>query len=227
VIYLESPFVITHKYTGAIRDSADRVFYMDKEEDSEKLLYDFTLETGDTITVEGGMGYPVSSITTLPDGRKQYQLDIMTVHCGSANTIIEGIGWLGGLLEGNSCSGHPGVRGSYLVCYSENGEVVYLTEQSRCYQPIACEDIVVSIDNPVKLKSPEVVLLDGGKLSIRVPDHETDTWNIEIYNTSGQLSFYKRSGISAPVDISMLEKGVYVLKLSHEESDYTSKFVFR
>ncbi|HLO60207.1 MAG TPA: T9SS type A sorting domain-containing protein [Bacteroidales bacterium] len=227
IIYLETPFLVTHKYMGAIRDSADRIYYMDKEDDSEKMLYDFTVEVGDTIQVEGGMEYPVSDITTLPNGRKQYVLDIMTVHCGSANTFIEGIGWLGGLLEGNSCSGHPGVRGSYLVCYSEDGEVKYQTEQSRCYQQVACGDIILSPNNPAGSKVPVVVIMPGGKMSITLSDQETSMWDIKIFNTSGQLSFYKESDLSSPIDISMLEKGVYVVKLSNNGISYSSKFVIQ
>jgi len=119
VLYLESPVEFSNKYMGAIRDSADRFFYVEEKSTSERLLYNFAAAIDDPICPDcDGMDYRVSYIDTLNDGRKVFYIDVITVHCGSANRLIEGIGWLGGLLEGNACYSHPGIRGSYLLCYS-------------------------------------------------------------------------------------------------------------
>jgi hypothetical protein len=228
ILYLDSPFAILHKYMGAIRDSANRIFYLAKEEDLEKLLYDFTVDIGDTIYVEGtGMSYPVDIITTLENGRKQYGFNIISVNCGSANTIIEGIGWLGGLLEGNSCSGHPGVRGSYLVCYSEDDQTIYQSDHPRCVDPVRCEDIVVSTNDLFKQIHPVVAVLPGGRLSISLPDGQDGIYDIEIFNVCGKLTYHKKSILSTYIDFSAPGSGVYLLRLGNKARSYITKFVIK
>jgi len=228
ILYLDSPFAITHKYMGAIRDSADRIYYLAKEKDLEKLLYDFTVDIGDLIYVEGtGNSYPVDRITTLENGRKQYGFNILSVNCGSANTIIEGIGWLGGLLEGNSCSGHPGVRGSYLVCYSEDNQIIYQNDHPRCGDPVRCEDIVVSTNDMFKPIHPVVAVLPGGSLNIRLPDGQVGIYEIEIFNVWGKITYHKKSELSTYIDFSMLGSGIYLLRLSNKEKCYTTKFIIK
>ena len=91
----------------------------------------------------------ISNIDVLADSRKKYTFNLISVHCGSANTVIEGIGWLGGLLEGNSCSGHPGVRGSYLSCYSEDGIAKYESDIALMYN-LSCSDPSTSASHTVK-----------------------------------------------------------------------------
>ncbi|HET6559452.1 MAG TPA: hypothetical protein VFG54_19165, partial [Prolixibacteraceae bacterium] len=108
VLFLDTPFKIENKYIGAIRDHENKFYFVEDKSSSETLLYDFDAPVGGSIADRDGELRQISEIEVLDNGRKKYLFDFITVHCGSANTVIEGIGWLGGLIEGNSCSGHPG-----------------------------------------------------------------------------------------------------------------------
>jgi len=228
ILFLDTPFRIEHKYMGALRDSADRFFYMAKEEESEKLLYDFKVDVGDSIYVEGSdMRFPVDNIGTLENGRKKYELYIMSVNCGSANTIIEGIGWLGGILEGNSCSGHPGVRGSYVVCYSEDDQPIYETDHTRCGNPVVCSNVISSVINTVKSIQPEVIILPGSNLRVSLPDGLVGTYDIEIFDATGKINYHKKTELTELIDISNLGKGEFIIRLGNEKNFYATKFVIK
>jgi len=226
VLFLDTPFRIEHKYMGAIRDSADRFYFVPESEGSENLLYDFTVGIGDSIFVEDpGIMYPVDNIDTLENGRKKYELYILNVHCGSANTIIEGIGWLGGILEGNSCSGHPGVRGSYLVCYSEDDQPVYETDRSRCGKPLSCSDEITGVDHTPQPFLPKITVLPGGQLKVSLAEDQNGTFEITIYDTAGKIVVQTRSELSELIDISNLRRGIFVIRAVRDNNFLSAKFI--
>lgn len=228
VLYLDSPFLISHKYMGAIRDSADKVFYIAKDENSEELLYDFSLTVGDSIWVkENRMKYKIEIADTLENGRKKFILYIISVQCGSADTYIEGIGWLGGLLEGNSCSGHPGVRGSYLVCYSEDNQIIYKTERTRCEEELDCNIPTTGNNELFRQWNPEIVLLSDGYLQIITNNGSTNKLEIEIVDMLGKLKIHKFIEPSETIDINGMDKGVYIVQLKNGQKMTTSRFVNR
>jgi hypothetical protein len=225
ILFLDSPFRIEHKYIGAIRDSADKYFFIKKDDASEALLYDFSLNIGDSVYVKDyGMKYPIDIMDTLENGRKRFILNIITVNCGSANTIIEGIGWLGGLLEGNSCSGHPGVRGSYLVCYSEDGETVYTTDHTRCGDPVLCSTDITSDKHQVIFKKPEIIILPDGFLRVNISDLTGGLYDLEIYNIMGVKIYHHKSKLNELINIREWESGTYILRVRIEDQSFTSLF---
>jgi hypothetical protein len=225
LLFLDLPFRIENKYMGALRDSADRFYFLEKEEQSEKLLYDFSLDEGDSIAVEGsGTKYPIEKIDTLDDGRKIYRLFILSVNCGSENTIIEGIGWLGGLLEGNSCSGHPGIRGSYLVCYSEEDVPAYVTGHMRCGAPAVCSNIITSTAQSMLSSQPEMILLPGDYLKISLPRSSGDLYDIEITDVMGKMILRRQSDLTEPISIHNLGSGTYIVRLGRDSKVHTAKF---
>lgn len=222
ILFLDSPLQITHKYIGAIRDSADKFFYVDENELSEVLLYNFSATVGETMQPDG---LPVYKIDTLENERKIYLMDIMTVHCGSANTIIEGIGWLGGLLEGNSCSGHPGVRGSYVVCYTEDGNIIYQNDRSCNGTSIACDLNISSIgDNNLKNKIGIVVLPEKA-IKFILPEGVDENFEVEIYSVTGMKFFDDKVNPNETIDINNFESGTYIASLKNRNGFFVAKFV--
>jgi hypothetical protein len=229
ILYLDSPFEIKNKYIGAIRDSADRFFFVEDKKASEKLLYNFAAKVGESICSEcGGMEYVVSEIDTLENGRKKFYFDIITVNCGSANSMIEGIGWLGGLLEGNACYSHPGVRGSYLVCYSEDGIPVYQTEISRCGEKnVACNTDITSVKQTKLSKTPEITNLPGGLLEICLSEGGADLYLIEIFTIQGRKINQQTAELPGIIDVRAIGSGTFLIRISHDQLVYTTKFVIR
>ena len=229
ILYLDSPFEIKNKYIGAIRDSADRFFYVEDKKASERLLYNFAAKVGESICSEcGGMEYVVSEIDTLDNGRRKFYFDIITVNCGSANSMIEGIGWLGGLLEGNACYSHPGVRGSYLVCYSEDGVPVYQTEVSRCGgKNVACNTDITSVRQPMLSKTPEITNLHNGLLEICLSEGVADLYSIEIFTIQGRKINQQTAELPGIVDTRAIGSGTFLIRISNDQLVYSTKFVIR
>jgi hypothetical protein len=214
ILFLDNPFKIEHKYMGAIRDSANRFYFVEKENSVETLLYNFDAKAGEPMQPDG---IPVFEIDTLENGRRTYLFDIITVHCGSANTIIEGIGWLGGLLEGNSCSGHPGVRGSYLVCYTEDEEIIYLTEQMRGDQPVECNLTISSVSKPSVETAFSDILLKDKELKITLRFYPAEKACIEIFTITGvkvlNTALYNKENL---LDLNQVANGVYMVRLRYK-----------
>lgn len=222
ILFLDSPFPINHKYICAIRDTANKFYFVDEGENSEVLLYDFDAEVGEPLQPDG---FPVDEIDTLENGRKRYYFFIITVHCGSANTIIEGIGWLGGLLEGNSCSGHPGVRGSYTVCYTEDDEVVYLTDHTRNGNPVTCNLEITPVKETKSENEMGIVVLPDKMLEFIFPEVTGETWNLSIYSVSGIQLVNKHILLSQPVSVENFNSGTYIARIQSQNQNYVVKFI--
>jgi hypothetical protein len=229
ILYLDSPFEIKNKYMGAIRDSADRIFYIEDKSVNEKLIYNFNASIGEPICNDcNEKNYPVARIDTLDNGRKMFFIDVITVNCGSANSLIEGIGWLGGLLEGNACYSHPGVRGSYLVCYSEGGIPVYQTEISRCGEKnVACNTEITSVRQPMLSKTPEITNLPGKILEICLSDEPAGLFDIEFFSIQGKKVQRQITELPGIVDVKTLGSGAFLIRISNGQITYTTKFVIR
>lgn len=229
IMYLDTPVPVTNKYMGAIRDSANRFFWVEEKQPTEHLLYNFDVKVGEPLCPEcDGIDYIVSEIDTLDNGRKRFYIDVMTVHCGSANRLIEGIGWLGGLLEGNACYSHPGVRGSYLQCYSENGIPVYETEESpRCSKKMSCDDDFTSIDLPLVSGTPELTLLNNHLLEICLSDGSGGQYDIELFTLQGKKVYQQSADLPATIDVAGIGSGPFLISISNNQMGHTLKFVIQ
>lgn len=223
ILYLDTPFKVENKYMGAIRDSENKFFFVAKNSGSESLLYDFDVQVGGYIPDRDGTLRQVSEIEVLDNGRKKYTFDFMTVHCGAANTVIEGIGWLGGLLEGNSCSGHPGVRGAYLVCYSEEGQPVYQSPTALQYE-LSCSDPVTSVGDG--MQQGVQFSLKSNQLKVSLPGTLRGMELAAVYNVMGEKVMEQPlpSVYDYSLNTGFLGKGIYVLKIWANGQSFMFKF---
>lgn len=225
IIYLDSPFEYQHKYVGALRDSSNRFFYVEKSKTNEILLYNFEAGSGEVICQsEAGMNYYVLDVAALENGRKRYIVDVLTVHCGSTNTLIEGIGWLGGLLEGNACYYHPGIRGSYLLCYSENGVSEYLNTMARCGEKMECNIDLGSSSFSYTKPHSEIMVFPGQFIQVKLPGDIEGKTSVQVYDLSGAKVIEQDLSPSGLIDGSSLRRGTYLLRLNHVRSIETVKF---
>lgn len=230
ILYLDTPVEVRNKYMGAIRDSANRFYFVEEKLPAEHMIYNFDAKVGESLCAEcDGIDYMVGDIVTLENGRKKFYIDLITVHCGSANALVEGIGWLGGLLEGNACYSHPGVRGSYLLCYSEKGLPVYESENGhRCGKKLVCDSDITSIDQPAwQITIPEISLRNNRSLEICFSDGTTGIYEIGIYSILGQKLKQLTLEMPGSVDVSSLGSGTFLVKISDGHTASTSKFMIR
>jgi hypothetical protein len=128
ISYLDIPFSYENVYMGALREEDNKFFFVKKKESKEILLYNFNAKIDDTIQVPYDGNFEekiISSIDSLPDGRKLIHFNPKEpiIGCGD-QYIIEGIGGSGGLLEGPACN-HFWTADNHLVCYLQNGLLIY------------------------------------------------------------------------------------------------------
>lgn len=128
------------EYDGALREDsiAKRVYYRWSEYEGEKLIYDYTLQVGDTLSVYIGLFCPynvfvnkIDTITTLDSiNRRVWYLDYKEEPFPGWPQIIEGIGSTSGLLGGIE----PYWEGwNELLCFSVDGDEVWRSWRDTCY----------------------------------------------------------------------------------------------
>ena len=228
IFYFDEPYYYSHVYAGALRDSENKFYFIKKEETSEILLFDFNLKLGDTIRSEIGKGRIVNKVDTLPNGRRRfYSFPSICGGCCPVPVLIEGIGHFGGLLEDPPCN-HIGFHQNKLLCYSENGNIIYQKEKNPGYN---CDLSVSAPDIPKNNISLNIYPVPAKDLiTIECSDIKFDIADVKIYNVQGiEILSKKVNNIRAThrinLDVSGLEKGIYVLKIGNENSYLTQRLV--
>ena len=143
------------RIAGAVREEDKRVYFRRKIEQNyqeEVLLYDFNLMVGDTVTVNwmGQQLMVLEESEVEVDGTMRRQLGLGRYSVGYPPTEvdeywIEGVGSTFGFLN----SGSEGLGGAfiYLLCYHENGNLVWDNE--------AFEDCVMNSDGTLASFAPQ------------------------------------------------------------------------
>jgi len=172
-------------YAGAFREdtSARKIYFMLPTENVEQLLYDFTLQVGDTIRgyFENMCGtstiIAIDSIFIGNDYRKRW---ITYQDLYDTISIVEGIGNSTGLLESQCLYLDADVF--LLTCFSQEGISLYPDANTSCE----------IIDNLTKNKIHETVcrispnpFSVSARLEIYKPDNGNDNYALSIYNPLG------------------------------------------
>ncbi len=204
---------------GHVREEDNRVYYMPSYDTIEFLLYDFTLNIGDTIKLvntiyadTNNREYIVTDIDSidLTSGKKKR----ITLDSEDPEIWIEGMGSLRGLIYSALL-----IIGGYreLVCYYENENKIYQNpEYDFCfYTPSVVDDKneqeFLIYSNP----SSEILTIEG----------LTNT-QLNIFNLSGSLVFsFNIEYNIQDIDISGLTPGIYVIKVISSKIYYHYKFV--
>lgn len=111
---------------GVIREDTinKKVFQYNLYEHEDELLYDFNLNSGDSIFSDYRY-IKVDTVIFAPFGNSSNILKQIHLNANGENTIwIEGIGSMNGILNGISSFGYVGAY-NYLVCFSENDSLLY------------------------------------------------------------------------------------------------------
>ena len=163
------------RIAGAVREEDKRVYFRRKIEQNyqeEVLLYDFNLTVGDTVTVNwmGQQLMVLEESEVEVDGTMRRQLGLGRYSVGYPPTEvdeywIEGVGSTFGFLN----SGSEGLGGAfiYLLCYHENGNLVWDNE--------AFDDCVMNSDGAPAMFAPQ-----GAE------------WYFDVFNPWGTHPEYQR-----------------------------------
>ena len=182
-------FQFWNEYVGAYRnDSLENiVYFVPKDSTSEAVLYDFTLQVGDTI--EGFLDQSlelvtgesqtvvINSIDSVQIGlnyRKRLGFTHLTVNSGWSGYFIEGIGGDIGLLE---CLHANLESNGSLSCFSVNDHVEYPTPSNSPCAPLSVEpnsgnfyfcpnptQSFIKLIGPHTIKYFRLISIDGRKI---------------------------------------------------------------
>lgn len=210
-------------YKGAIcEDSANKlVIIIPPGSHTEHLLYDFNLKIGDTLKgylcINENNPNTISSIDSIMVGSDYRKRWIISSFYNIA--IIEGIGSTYGLIEPFSSS-NMDLPDISITCFNQDGITLYPSNATEC-------GLINSINN-LSLKKSIVKLYPNPTDDQIFFDAELEFFPavIEIYDISGRLEkqtivFNKNSDI----DISDLQKGLYIIKLCNSEISETFKII--
>lgn len=202
-------------------DMDKRVWLRMDSEDDEFLMYDFSIDVGDSVLV--GIYEPVyllvdsiSEININQTVRNKYWLSCNMMPEYS-ETWVEGIG----SNKGICWSGSAFVVGGWywFLCMSENGELIYMNPNyESCY--------LITDINEIE-KSSLKVFPNPTRNTLSIENTENiEIESISLLNVNGQI--IKQFELNnTRLDISNISSGYYILKISHEKGVFTKKLIVK
>jgi hypothetical protein len=223
-------------YRGALRDNGGQVFFVSKDSLSEMLLYDFTVDIGDTLTnlfMSNGWfdTLYVSDISSITIGSQNHKTVYLSGVSGSPGGFsdywVEGVGCTAGLLV--EPFSNENISGWYdeLNCFSTN-DSIFNPQMNFIYTGSgSCHLNYLSLEgfskNTIQLyPNPTTELL-----TIKIPDTKEEL-EIKIYNSMGEVVFVNNTvNMQAEIkmDLTALRAGFYFITVKNQAQIYSATFV--
>ena len=216
---------------GIIKEEeSGKVFYKPKEQEIDYLLYDFGMNVNDTMVMRWcQLPYTLWDVTIRIDSiTTQYiaGMDRRVFYVSSKdaysdwrwlNTWVEGIGATEGLLYSCHVVSAGGITLHELLCYHENGELVW---QNPSYNTCLIDNYDGIQDNTEEAG----VLVYPNPAKDNIVINNIEPTEVQVYNALGQL--VKTELGTNEVDLSGLVEGVYLLRITDKEGNsYLEKIV--
>jgi len=223
-------------YAGALREDtiSQKIFLRWNADYNEALIYDYTLQVGDTlpeemlwfVLYEGVYVTAIDTITTL-DGisRRVWSLDFKGEPFPGWPKIIEGVGCTSGLTGGIQ----PYWEGwNELLCFSVNGDEVWRSWRDTCYvftdscatvginESVQMESVIRCYPNPIPPST---------NFTIEINPLHTASNSIALFDLCGREVFFKTFHENSITINSPANQGIYVLKIFANESYSTFKII--
>jgi len=218
-------------YIGAIREESGKVFkqYTDYETMiiTEFLLYDFTVEVGDTIysTAPSGELYRkpvVLKIDTIEllngEKRKRFSFD-------RASEWIEGIGSINGFFTPSEELA-IGYSIPYLVCYKQDG-IEYYKNNNLCPDGTCC-DAISGLENPKQID--QTISLSPNPtnrfIQFNFPEYIQQCKSIKLYDSLGNLLQNSiKINNNLVLDLSNYSSGLYFVVIEFDKNYELHKII--
>jgi hypothetical protein len=178
-----------------VREENEKIYLFNDLNNSEFILYDFTLNVGNTFSLPhedlytctygyGSYRFQNATVTNVSTqfiagaNRKVIEFDFTAPLFGQ-EIWIEGIGSIRGIAPGGDFEA-DGIQGTNLACFTQNGETTYFNDATQCDN--------TTLNNPDNLKS-RITLYPNPvkKTSILQFPAEAAIDRLKIYNLSGKL----------------------------------------
>jgi hypothetical protein len=214
------------RYSGAIREniSQRKIYFLPPTYTVESLLYDFTLNVGDTIKGYFNTYAPIviQSIDSILIGsqyRKRWNIPPMCGWGGPAPRIIEGIGSVFGLLE-LPCGIEKNSR--TLECFSQNNRTLYPN-----YDATTGCVILTTVIEKEDIKNISIFPNpSNGKFQLTLNNLKLNTF--EITDVLGNIIL--RSEIkneTTEIDLSDRSTGIYFVRISNSKGNFVVKKIVK
>ncbi len=222
--------------TGYIREDTltKRIYYRNYYK--EVVLYDFSLNVGDTIFYGKESGNPqtvyykvVNSIGTIELNGEQRKIWNLTTSMYYMNDIwIEGIGSVVrfGLLNPLKPDIPTDASSTYFGCFRDE-HILYFNREATNSEDCPCSRWLVNVPE-VKSKLEEIKLYPiptKDKLNINIGNSSYDFF--EIYTCNSKLIENTKINFRENIELNLgnLEKGIYFIKFSGKDNVCLKKFV--
>ena len=224
---IASPNTFYSAYAGSIRqDSIQRkVYFLPPASMADSLLYDFTLNIGDTLKTYITQVCPFSPIvvtnidSVLIGTQYRKRWIVNESACISNGEIIEGIGSTFGPFEWMTNLGEDGEPTGKLYCFSQNNQTLYpyYSASSGCNQ-------VTGIVNHTQ---SENIFISPNPTSNQflIETNTTDKLNIGLYDINGRGMFSADVLDKSTINVTGLNEGVYTLIIRTSDRMLNKKLV--
>lgn len=199
---------------GLMREAGDVVYFLPPDH-TEGILYDFSLQAGDSAYVRNmfcgdqDMALYVLKVDTVEHYGVERKRWFLTHYGAIVDLWLEGIGSLFGPLHTafNLCIVCPTWE---LLCYYEDDELLYIMPSANsCYETsVGVEEITAGSGaaispNPVKRGQP-----------LRI-NMETNAYQVRLFNAAGSLieTFYPAGKNELTISTENYRQGIYILQI--------------
>ncbi len=214
-------------YAGAIREvlPQKKIYFILPSSTVDSLLYDFTLNVGDTIkgyfnpNVAPIVVESIDSILIGTQYRKRWNIPSVCGWGGATPRVIEGIGSVFGLLE-LPCGIEKNVR--ILECFSQNNQTLYPT-----YDVANGCVLITSIKENEKFVSISIYPNpNNGKFQLKLMNQKSVTLEItDILGNTILKSEIKNETID--IDLSGQSDGIYFVKTIDSKGSFVVKKIVK
>ena len=226
---LYTPFVVSFStgtcggilngYKGAIRQdlTSQKVYFIPPQDTSELILYDFTLQVGDTVRGQThNLNFQKDTIISIDSVlignsfRKRWNINT----CYNIS-FIEGIGSTYGLLEKS-----PGCLTDFpdysLTCFQQNSQTVYPDTNNNC-------QIITTLKNIPKIKEQISIYPNPSNGSLTIDFSPNQIKEITVINLLGDIILNQLVNEINTFKIKHLPKGYFFLIMIDRNNNTITK----
>lgn len=202
---------------GVIREDTinKKVFQYNLYEHEDELLYDFNLNSGDSIFYDYRY-IKVDTVIFAPFGNSSNILKQIHLNANGENTIwIEGIGSMNGILNGISSFGYVGAY-NYLVCFSVNDSLLYQNPNFDDCFPLGFPNLIERYDQEPNGNLD--VFYDDNRIEFKLKRAVKSSENkLQIFSVKGNKVYETALQHNNKVTISKenFEQGLYIYRFTN------------
>jgi hypothetical protein len=212
---------------GFIREDivAQKVYLFNNYTESDQLLYDFSLEKGDSILIWDGLTFAkIDTILYEPFGNSKDTVKQICFNKGCTHRWIKGIGSTRGVLNGLNTIMTVGAYYN-LVCYYENDKLIYHNSQFDTCFPDSTTVSISMFDDKKKIE----IFPNPAKNKITIYSQSGKISEVKIYDLTGTCLYQNLNINSNRIDLKTdnFSKGMYILKVKDEQDENSHKIIIQ